>query len=313
MIAEAQEGARVSRKRAKLPDVPARRCGCCGARSTVQWRSGPSEVPILCNACGVKYRKGKLQLRGVPDRTLTVDDLENGADLNMLQLDQVSGNSNSSMSPRFRFHPSRPHSKDGCSKFGASLSARDWPFGSTPTAPQGLPGPMPADPVEALWGFMPSVMPTQSRSVPLPPRFPQLYPSMGSFMPMLSVLPIAHSPNAGSHQSKSQGVSAGHDAWRSHPARGLGQKSLDGPEGPLSGGLVIQLNQLGQLSQLEELEKSGSHRVAQLTEPIESEAMVSPRSSDSGMWAKGDKAGLGEAGLTLRWLAKRRRTGPKAG
>eukprot|EP00803_Ostreobium_quekettii_P003558 evm.model.scf_2626EXC.2 EVM.evm.TU.scf_2626EXC.2 scf_2626EXC:6385-7949(-) len=61
MIAEAQEGCK-SRKRVKLPDVPARRCGYCGARSTVQWRSGPKEVPILCNACGVKYRKGKLQL-----------------------------------------------------------------------------------------------------------------------------------------------------------------------------------------------------------------------------------------------------------
>lgn len=59
MIAEAQENSK-SRKRVKLPDMPARRCGYCGARSTVQWRSGPKDIPILCNACGVKYRKGKL-------------------------------------------------------------------------------------------------------------------------------------------------------------------------------------------------------------------------------------------------------------
>ena len=61
MIAEAQESCK-ARKRVKLPDMPARRCGYCGARNTVQWRSGPKETPILCNACGVKYRKGKLQL-----------------------------------------------------------------------------------------------------------------------------------------------------------------------------------------------------------------------------------------------------------
>jgi len=69
---------------------------------------------------------------------------------------------------------------------------------------------------------------------------------------------------------------------------------------------------VAQLNQFEELEKVVSHRVTPLTEPIECGTVASPRSLDSGMWVEGDKDGLEEGAMTLRWLAKRKRTGPKA-
>ncbi|CAA7045680.1 unnamed protein product [Microthlaspi erraticum] len=37
-----------------------RKCQHCGAEKTPQWRAGPSGPKTLCNACGVRYKSGRL-------------------------------------------------------------------------------------------------------------------------------------------------------------------------------------------------------------------------------------------------------------
>ncbi|WCJ43524.1 GATA transcription factor 5 [Euphorbia peplus] len=37
-----------------------RRCGHCGVQKTPQWRAGPHGAKTLCNACGVRYKSGRL-------------------------------------------------------------------------------------------------------------------------------------------------------------------------------------------------------------------------------------------------------------
>ncbi|KAI9355398.1 hypothetical protein DFJ73DRAFT_919671 [Zopfochytrium polystomum] len=46
------------------PDYASRSCACCGTRVTPMWRQGPKGLDILCNGCGVKYRRGKLVVDG---------------------------------------------------------------------------------------------------------------------------------------------------------------------------------------------------------------------------------------------------------
>jgi hypothetical protein len=40
----------------------------CGTTISSQWRSGPSDKPVLCNACGLYYRK----LSTLPQHTCQV-------------------------------------------------------------------------------------------------------------------------------------------------------------------------------------------------------------------------------------------------
>ncbi|CAH2052839.1 unnamed protein product [Thlaspi arvense] len=49
----------------KMPSVAVavsmgRKCQHCGAEKTPQWRAGPSGPKTLCNACGVRYKSGRL-------------------------------------------------------------------------------------------------------------------------------------------------------------------------------------------------------------------------------------------------------------
>ncbi|RLM75677.1 GATA transcription factor 6-like [Panicum miliaceum] len=37
-----------------------RRCSHCGVQKTPQWRAGPKGAKTLCNACGVRYKSGRL-------------------------------------------------------------------------------------------------------------------------------------------------------------------------------------------------------------------------------------------------------------
>ncbi|CAL4967970.1 unnamed protein product [Urochloa decumbens] len=37
-----------------------RRCSHCGVNKTPQWRAGPAGAKTLCNACGVRYKSGRL-------------------------------------------------------------------------------------------------------------------------------------------------------------------------------------------------------------------------------------------------------------
>ena len=40
--------------------VAARRCNHCGVQKTPQWRIGPLGAKTLCNACGVRFKSGRL-------------------------------------------------------------------------------------------------------------------------------------------------------------------------------------------------------------------------------------------------------------
>ncbi|CAN0919073.1 GATA transcription factor 5 [Linum grandiflorum] len=42
------------------PPQPQRRCSHCGVQKTPQWRSGPLGPKTLCNACGVRFKSGRL-------------------------------------------------------------------------------------------------------------------------------------------------------------------------------------------------------------------------------------------------------------
>uniref|UniRef100_A0A0A9H763 GATA-type domain-containing protein n=1 Tax=Arundo donax TaxID=35708 RepID=A0A0A9H763_ARUDO len=49
-----------SKKAWRPPRNPGQRCLHCGSTSTPQWREGPMGRHTLCNACGVRYRQGRL-------------------------------------------------------------------------------------------------------------------------------------------------------------------------------------------------------------------------------------------------------------
>ncbi|KAL1316494.1 hypothetical protein HN51_068688 [Arachis hypogaea] len=43
-----------------FPAQAPRRCSHCGVQKTPQWRTGPLGAKTLCNACGVRYKSGRL-------------------------------------------------------------------------------------------------------------------------------------------------------------------------------------------------------------------------------------------------------------
>lgn len=49
-----------AKKRAAPDGGAARRCSHCGVQKTPQWRTGPLGAKTLCNACGVRYKSGRL-------------------------------------------------------------------------------------------------------------------------------------------------------------------------------------------------------------------------------------------------------------
>ncbi|CAI9110880.1 OLC1v1010972C2 [Oldenlandia corymbosa var. corymbosa] len=62
-------GRRVAKKPKKKPAVAdaggglaqqTRRCSHCGVQKTPQWRAGPLGAKTLCNACGVRFKSGRL-------------------------------------------------------------------------------------------------------------------------------------------------------------------------------------------------------------------------------------------------------------
>lgn len=47
-------------KRRETNEIPGRQCLHCGSDKTPQWRTGPMGPKTLCNACGVRYKSGRL-------------------------------------------------------------------------------------------------------------------------------------------------------------------------------------------------------------------------------------------------------------
>ncbi|OVA06167.1 zinc finger protein [Macleaya cordata] len=48
------------KKKSVTETQPQRRCSHCGVQKTPQWRTGPLGAKTLCNACGVRYKSGRL-------------------------------------------------------------------------------------------------------------------------------------------------------------------------------------------------------------------------------------------------------------
>ncbi|CAL4896736.1 unnamed protein product [Urochloa decumbens] len=57
---KATRSSKTSKKKPWRPRKSAKRCLHCGSSSTPQWREGPMGRSTLCNACGVRYRQGRL-------------------------------------------------------------------------------------------------------------------------------------------------------------------------------------------------------------------------------------------------------------
>ncbi|KAE8665897.1 GATA transcription factor 5 [Hibiscus syriacus] len=66
---EPSESLSVEKKQKKRPATESsvgnvnqatRRCGHCGVTKTPQWRAGPMGAKTLCNACGVRFKSGRL-------------------------------------------------------------------------------------------------------------------------------------------------------------------------------------------------------------------------------------------------------------
>ncbi|RDX70080.1 GATA transcription factor 2, partial [Mucuna pruriens] len=51
---------RARREGSAAGDGGARRCSHCASEKTPQWRSGPMGPKTLCNACGVRFKSGRL-------------------------------------------------------------------------------------------------------------------------------------------------------------------------------------------------------------------------------------------------------------
>lgn len=299
MIAEAQEPAK-SRKRVKLPDMPTRRCGYCGARSTVQWRSGPKEIPILCNACGVKYRKGKLYLKDITaDRAVKNENLENTATLDRLHLgdqgvSQCVGGDRSSHAVPIGFE------SDTCDSKGkiAEMNYQRMPPPRRPLA-DGLPQDTVVVPNlpngQPVWEFIPPlVLQNRSGSMSVRPGFNNMYPCGGRFMPLLPVRPFL--PTGEGTPGELMG-SLPHSPWSKWDL----QSSRLGDFVASASGKELQ--EATDDMQIEDV--SETTRVQAVPKELERHAI---RVKEN-LHMSEEHSNDGEE--TLRWLVKRKRTGPK--
>lgn len=80
----------------------------CHSLETPLWRAGPDGPKTLCNACGVRYKKGKLALYKRPDGTLTA---VHSPDVTIFHLPPTKKQTKQSSSP-----PTRKDSTNGAKK-----------------------------------------------------------------------------------------------------------------------------------------------------------------------------------------------------
>ncbi|KAG8049333.1 hypothetical protein GUJ93_ZPchr0009g1039 [Zizania palustris] len=71
------------------PEEPVKRCTHCMSYKTPQWRTGPSGPKTLCNACGVRFKSGRLLPEYRPANSPTfVSDVHSNSHKKVLQLRQ---------------------------------------------------------------------------------------------------------------------------------------------------------------------------------------------------------------------------------
>lgn len=224
---------------------------------------------------------------------------ENGAALDMLYLaDQASKNSNSSTG-RLNISPVQAElqSPNLSSKSkGPKLNAGRWPFCGmqTETVAAGLDKSAADSP--SLWGFLPTVpLPNQPNPVPLPTQIGQVYPCSGGYLPLLPVSPLLQ---AGGRTTVGKGCMWGSTSAASWP--GLGYMA-----GRLCG--------LDDATSVEQGVRNEAVHVAKLSRTEITSNGSSEALSSDGCWGR-EQVGIHPCSDgRLRWLAKRKRTGPKPG
>lgn len=68
------EKAKTKTKKTTTTATIGRKCQHCGAEKTPQWRAGPYGPKTLCNACGVRYKSGRLVAEYRPASSPTFSD-----------------------------------------------------------------------------------------------------------------------------------------------------------------------------------------------------------------------------------------------
>ena len=65
-----------NRTETREENMKKRRCSHCNTEKTPQWREGPEGPKTLCNACGVRFRSGRLVAEYRPVKSPTFDNLK---------------------------------------------------------------------------------------------------------------------------------------------------------------------------------------------------------------------------------------------
>lgn len=144
------------KKAGRAGDYSARRCLHCGSSSTPQWREGPMGRSTLCNACGVRYRQGRLLPEYRPIASPTFEPSEHAnrhSQVLQLHRQRRSSSHHDSPLPTEQGRPvDDPTGAPACGRGGADddlidahLLPRRWHKNEYPPTPLHQPLPQPVD------------------------------------------------------------------------------------------------------------------------------------------------------------------------
>lgn len=89
---------------------PTKKCTHCEITKTPQWREGPLGPKTLCNACGVRYRSGRLFPEYRPAASPTfVPSLHSNSHKKVVEMRSKGKKTEGSMSPQPEFIPARSY------------------------------------------------------------------------------------------------------------------------------------------------------------------------------------------------------------
>ncbi|CAN6349085.1 unnamed protein product [Urochloa humidicola] len=144
---KASKTSKPSKKKPWRPRKSAKRCLHCGSSSTPQWREGPMGRSTLCNACGVRYRQGRLLPEYRPIASPTFEPSEHAnRHSQVLQLHRQRKSQSPLPTPQPRPRKDDPAGSDGGDDPTNALLARRWHGKNEyPPTPPHQPLPQPAD------------------------------------------------------------------------------------------------------------------------------------------------------------------------
>ncbi|WVZ88548.1 hypothetical protein U9M48_035059 [Paspalum notatum var. saurae] len=136
-----------SSKKPWRPRDSAKRCLHCGSSSTPQWREGPMGRSTLCNACGVRYRQGRLlpEYRPMASPTFEPSEHANRHSL-VLQLHRQRKSHNHPHPPPTEQQPQQPvYDSAAAAAADDDELSRRWVKNEYPPTPLHQPLPHPVD------------------------------------------------------------------------------------------------------------------------------------------------------------------------